>query len=252
LEGRSLRGSGGNDDGILHGVVLLKGLDKLGDGGTLLTDGDVDTVELLGLVVAVVPSLLVQDGVKSDGSLSGLAITNDKFTLSTADGHHGVDGLETSLHGLVDRVTGKNTRGLELSTTLLSGLDRSFSIDRVSESIYDTAEKLNSDGNIDNLSGTLDGLALLDQSIGTEQHNTDLAGFQVHAHSLDTRCELDKFLGLHIAHTMDTSNTVTDRQDTASLGKVGFLLDTTNSLLEDGGNFGWRGLSISCVASDLF
>ena len=40
-----------------------------------------------------------------------------------------------------------------------------------------------------NLTGTLDSLAFLDQSIGTEQHNTDLTGFQVHAHALDTRGE---------------------------------------------------------------
>ena len=37
-----------------------------------------------------------------------------------------------------------------------------------------------------NLTGTLDGLTLLDETIGTEQHNTDLAGLEVHAHSLDT------------------------------------------------------------------
>ena len=30
-----------------------------------------------------------------------------------------------------------------------------------------------------NLTGTLDGLTLLDQSVGTEKHNTDLAGFEV-------------------------------------------------------------------------
>jgi hypothetical protein len=40
-----------------------------------------------------------------------------------------------------------------------------------------------------NLSGTLDGLAFLDQSVGTEKHNTDLTGFEVHAHALDARCE---------------------------------------------------------------
>ncbi len=40
-----------------------------------------------------------------------------------------------------------------------------------------------------NLSGTLDGLTLLDETVGTEQHNTDLAGFKVHAHTLDTRSE---------------------------------------------------------------
>ena len=37
-----------------------------------------------------------------------------------------------------------------------------------------------------NLSGTLDSLALLDESVGTEKHDTDLAGFEVHAHALDT------------------------------------------------------------------
>jgi hypothetical protein len=37
-----------------------------------------------------------------------------------------------------------------------------------------------------NLTGTLDGLTLLDETIGTEQHNTDLTGLEVHAHSLDT------------------------------------------------------------------
>jgi hypothetical protein len=40
-----------------------------------------------------------------------------------------------------------------------------------------------------NLSGTLDGLTLLDETIGTEKHNTDLAGFQVHDHTLDTGSE---------------------------------------------------------------
>jgi len=40
-----------------------------------------------------------------------------------------------------------------------------------------------------NFSGTLDGLAFLDQTIRTEEHNTDLASLQVHAHALDTRCK---------------------------------------------------------------
>lgn len=37
-----------------------------------------------------------------------------------------------------------------------------------------------------NGTSTLDSLAFLDETIGTEQHNTDLAGFEVHAHTLDT------------------------------------------------------------------
>ena len=52
LEGRSFRSGSSDDDGVLHGVVLLEGLDKLGDGGSLLTNGNVDAVKLLALVGA--------------------------------------------------------------------------------------------------------------------------------------------------------------------------------------------------------
>ena len=51
----SLGGGGSDDDGVLHGVVLLKSLDELSDGGALLTDSNVDAVELLLLVCALVP-----------------------------------------------------------------------------------------------------------------------------------------------------------------------------------------------------
>ena len=37
-----------------------------------------------------------------------------------------------------------------------------------------------------NLTGTLDSLTLLDETVGTEEHNTDLAGLEVHAHTLNT------------------------------------------------------------------
>ena len=150
LKRSGLRGSGGNDNRVLHGVVLLKGLDELSDGRTLLTDGNVDTVKLLGLVGrGVVTTLLVEHGIESDGSLTGLTITNDQLTLTTADGNHGIDGLETSLYGLVDGVTGENTGGLLLGTTLLSGLDGTLAVDGVAEGVNNTAEKSLADGDVD-------------------------------------------------------------------------------------------------------
>lgn len=85
LERGSLRGGGGNNDGVLESVVLLKGLDELGDGRSLLANGDVDTVELLLLVGTVVPLLLVEDGVDGNGGLSGLSVTDNELSLSSAD-----------------------------------------------------------------------------------------------------------------------------------------------------------------------
>ena len=82
-----------------------------------------------------------------------------------------------------------------------------------------------------NLTSPLDDLTLLDQTVGTEKHNTDLAGLEVHAHALDTRGEpgamldraldelevrlqdsvniLDKLLSLDVGHAVDTGDTVT-------------------------------------------
>lgn len=101
-----------------------------------------------------------------------------------------------------------------------------------------------------NLASTLDGLTLSDLTIGTEKHNTDMAGFQVHAHALDTGGELDELLGLDVAHAINTGNTVTNGQDATSLGKTRLFLDTADPLLENGGDFGGRGLCLS-VGSNL-
>ena len=44
LKRGSLGGGGGNDDGVLEGVVIAEDLDDVGDGGPLLANGDVDAV----------------------------------------------------------------------------------------------------------------------------------------------------------------------------------------------------------------
>lgn len=49
---------------------------------------------------------------------------------------------------------------------------------------------------------------------------------------------------------MDTGNTVTDGQDTSSLGEAVLLLDTADPLLQNGGNLGGGGLRIGGVGSD--
>jgi hypothetical protein len=78
-----------------------------------------------------------------------LTVTNDQLTLTTSDGNHGVDGLETSLDRLLDGLTGQDTRGLELSTAALGGLEGTLSIDGVTESVNDTSEEGLADGDID-------------------------------------------------------------------------------------------------------
>ena len=78
-----------------------------------------------------------------------MTVTNDQLTLTTTDGNHGVDGLETGLYGLLDGLAGQDTGGLELSTATLGGLEGTLSIDGVTESVNDTSEEGLADGDID-------------------------------------------------------------------------------------------------------
>jgi hypothetical protein len=190
---------------------------------------------------------LVQHGVQGNGGLSGLTIANDQFTLATANRHHGVDRFKASLDRLVDGSSRENTGGFELGTASLGGLNWAFAINGLTEGVNNTTKHGLANRNIDNLASPLHGFTFFDKTIGTEKHHTDLAGFQVHAHSLDARREFDQLLSLDIAHAMDTGDTVTDGQDTASLGQAGLFLHTTDSLLEDGRNFGRRGFGVGSI-----
>jgi hypothetical protein len=209
LKRSSLRSSSSNNDGVLEGIVLLKSLNELSNGGSLLTNSNVDTVELLGLIRTVVPSLLVKNSVNSNSGLTSLTITNNQLTLATTNGDKRVNRLETSLHGLVDRATGKNTGGLDLGTDLLSGLNGTLAINGITEGIDDTTKHGRTDGNVDNRTSTLDSLTFLDESVGTEQDDTDLASLQVKSHALDTGRELNELLGLDVVQTKNTGDTIT-------------------------------------------
>lgn len=155
-----------------------------------------------------------------------------------------VDRLETSLHGLVDRTTGQDTGSLELSLSTTNRVDRTLAVNGVTQSVDDTAEQTGTDGNVDNLTGTLDGVTLLDETIVTENGDTDIVGLEIQAHALDTGRELYHLLGLDVAETVDTSDTVTDGwvgkidyfemlgqgNRVIELGKIALTQDTTSLL----------------------
>jgi hypothetical protein len=142
--------------------------------------------------------------------LSSLSVSDDKLTLSTSNGDERVDRLQTGLHWLVNGTTGKNSRGLQLSPGAANRVDGTSAIDGVSKGVNDTAEESRSDGDVDNLSGTLDRVTLLDETIVTENGDTDVVGLQVQAHASDTGRELHHLLGLDVAETVDTGDTVTN------------------------------------------
>ena len=232
LQGCSFRGGSGNDDGVLHRIVLLESLDELRNSGTLLANSDVDTIEFLLLILTLVPALLVENGVDGNCSFASLTVTDDELTLAATNGHHGVDGLNASHHGLVHRATRKNAGRLQRGTAAFGSLDWAFAIDGIAERIDDTTKERGTDWYVDDLTSALDGVTFLDETVVTEDRDTDIVGLQVQAHSTNTRGKLHHFLRwirqpqdfsdylgvalkeitltLHVLKTPDASNTVTD------------------------------------------
>ncbi|CAB4715331.1 unannotated protein [freshwater metagenome] len=82
-----------HDNGVLKCAVLTEHFYRLSNGGTLLTNSDVDALHT--------QAALVDDGVDRDCGLTGLAVSNDQFALSTTDWGHGVDCFDTGLQRLV-------------------------------------------------------------------------------------------------------------------------------------------------------
>src|SRR5690606_22499924 len=76
LHGGRVGGGGGDDHGVGQGPVFLELAHNVGNGGVLLADSHVDTLDA-GI-------LLVDDGVDGDGGLADLAVSDDQLPLAAA------------------------------------------------------------------------------------------------------------------------------------------------------------------------
>ena len=103
-------------------------LDNLGDCGSLLSNSNVDAVQLGFLICSLVEPLLVDDGVNGYGRLSCLSVTNDQLSLSTSNGHQTVYSLNSCLHGFSYRDSGDDTWGLYSYTSPLGSVKWSLQL----------------------------------------------------------------------------------------------------------------------------
>ena len=200
----------GHDDRVVEGAALFERLDDLGHRGTLLADGDVDTEQLLAVVLGrVVGGLLVQDGVDADRGLAGLTVTNDQLALAAADRDHAVDGFQARHHRLVNRLTRDDARRFHVHALAGSNVfEGALAVDRVTKRIHDAAQQALADRSRHDFVEALDGVAFFNVAVVTEDHDADIVAFQVQGHALDAAVELDHFAGLNAVQTVDTGDTV--------------------------------------------
>jgi len=225
LKWSGLGGSGSNDAGVFHGSLLLQNSDDVGNCGSLLSNGAVNAVKTLGIVAFQESLALVDDAIDGNGGLTSLSITDDQLTLSSANWHKGVDGLQSSHHRLVHRLSWDDTWSFELNSLSLGALDWTFTVDWVTEGIDDSTKKTITDWDIDNGSSSLDNISFLNLSIVTKDDDTDIISLEVKGHTLDTRAEFNHFTSLYLHETEDTSNTITNGDDSTEFFQVVDLVD---------------------------
>ena len=234
--------SGGDHDRIIESALLLQDLDELRHRRALLSDRDIDAIELDLLVAGRVQRLLVEDGVERDGGLAGLAIADDELALAAADRDQRIDRLQSGRHRLVHRFARNDAGRFHVDARLRLRLDRSFAVDRLAECVDDAAEQSFADRHFDDGAGALDRLPFRNLAVGAEDHDADVVGFEVERHAFDAAFELDHLAGLHIVEAVDAGDAVADRKHLADFGYLGFLAEVFDLLFQDGGNF--RGADI--------
>ena len=228
---------------LLHSISVSKPLDNLGNGGSLLSNSHIDAEQLLLGISGIIEPLLIDDGIDGDSSFASLSVSNDQLTLATTNGHQAVHSLDTSLHRLLDRLPGDDARGLESNSVPLLAADGALAVNGVTQGIDNTSKDLVTNGNIHNCSSSLDNVSLLDELVITEHDNTNIVRLQVKGHALESRAELHHLLGLDVLKTIDTSDTISNGEHTASLLKVNGGGSAQDSLLEDGGDLSRSSLS---------
>ena len=211
FEACGIGGRGGHDGGVLHRAGFLKALLDGGDGRALLTDGHVDAADLLLRVTALPVRLLVDDGVDRNGGLAGLAVADDELTLAAADRRHGVDGLQTGGHRLVDRMAVHDVRCLRLENTAAFALNRAQTVDRVAQRVHDTAQIAVADRHGQHFAGAADLLALLDACEVAEDNHTDLAGVKVERQAERAVLEGQQLVGHATRQSLHMRNAIAGR-----------------------------------------
>ena len=200
LKRRKLGSGSGNDDGIIQCAACAELLNNAGNSGVLLTYCDIDADNVL--------ALLVDDGVDSDGSLTGLAVADDKLTLTSAYRDHAVYCLDTGLERHGNRLSGDDTRRDLFNGACFLREDSALAVDGLSQGIHNSAQERFADRHGHDAACALYGGAFLDILVGAEHNRANEILLEVHRHALHAVLEFEKLVEHALLKSVDTHDTV--------------------------------------------
>ena len=105
--------------------------------------------------------------------------------------------------------------------------------------VDDAPEEAAADGDVDDVAGAGDGVALADAGVVAEDDDADVVGLEVEGHAFDAGGgELDEFAGHDVLEAEDAGDAVADGENLAGFGDVLLSIERGDLFLEDFRDFG--------------
>jgi hypothetical protein len=133
LQTRSSRRTRNDKDAAFGCAVSLNCVDDSLDRGRLLTDCDVDTDNVAGL--------LIDDAVDGNCRLADGAVPEDQLALSAPQGKHGIEDEQAGLDGFAHEIAVDDRGGWTLHGFAAFGLDRPATVEWAPQRIDGAAEQ---------------------------------------------------------------------------------------------------------------
>ena len=193
------------EDGVVEaGAVGKNDMVQAADGVTGLGGEDVDGNDVAGLDGAAGP----------------------------ADGDHGVDRLDASLHGTLDVLALHHAGRDALDRVELVRADRAFAVDRLAERIHHPTDQLGAHRHLENAAGGLDRIAFGNVFVIAEHHRTHRVALEVQRKAEGVAGKLDHLALHHIGQAVDAADAVGHRDDRTLVARIGGNVEVLDLALE--------------------
>ena len=167
---------------------------------------------------------LGNDGINTEGGFTDLAIANDQLTLTASHRGHSINCLTSSVAWLMNTLPGDNTRSNNLHLGEGLGVERTLTVYGGSNTVNNAAFHFRTNRNLGNLAGSFDDVAFLNSCNISKNSATNVILLQVQGEAKNSTWELEKLHGHAVLNSMDTGNTVTNRNDCSSFTQINFSL----------------------------
>ena len=184
-------------------------------------------------------ALLVNDGIQGNRRLACLTVPDDEFALSSSDGHHGVNSLDSCLQRSIHGFPGDNAAGHSLNLTIFVVLHRTLAVDGLPQRVHNTSQHGVAHRDLHYPAGSLNRIAFVNVFMIAEKYRTHVVLFQVHHHAVNLAWEFQQFALHGILQTMHTGDAVRHLNDRTHIRYIKLRRIPLNLFLDYGTYFFW-------------